>query len=320
MATIYVSENGVMLRKQGESLVAEKDGKELLEVELFRLDRLCLFGYVQFSTQLALELLESGVEVALFSWSGKYRGRITGPANGNVALRRAQYRMADDAERCAAFARDIVSRKIAGQLDVLVRYRKNHPETGLDEMIKALGAAADSVTDQPAESLLGIEGSAARDYFAGLTRCFPGAAGFSGRNRRPPRDPGNALLSFCYAMLTNEAVSALHAGGLDPDIGFFHTTEYNRPSLALDLVELFRPQADRFVLSLFNREQFKADDFTLDPDKGCRLEKKALRRFFKLYNDWIGERTDGDEPGNSLRGDIRGEAGAIAERITGRGE
>lgn len=255
MATLYVTEQGAVLRKTGERLVVEKDRTVLLEVPCRKLDAVLIYGNVQVTTQALAELLEHGVELALLSAGGKLRCQLTPPKARNVPLRMRQYEVAASEAACLPLARELVRGKIANQAAVLRRFRVNHPEAVDAGDVAELERAAAGV-DRAAslEILRGIEGAAAARHFRALAGMVPPELRFEGRSRRPPRDPVNALLSLGYVLAGNELQSLLDAMGFDPYLGFFHRLDYGRPSLALDLVKEFRAAlVDRFVTGLFNR-------------------------------------------------------------------
>ncbi len=238
MANLYLTEQGAVLRKTGDRLIVEKEGEVLLEVPCLKLDAVLVFGNVQFTTQAAVEMLDHGIELALLSTSGRLRGQLTPPKAKNVVLRIAQYDLHRSGELCLGLAREIVQAKIANSAAVLRRYRENHPEVlELAEIADLEAAGARAAEAESLESLLGLEGTAAARYFGLLGRLVPAELGFAGRNRRPPRDPLNALLSFGYVLVGNELQSLLDGMGYDPSIGFYHQVDYGRPSLALDLLE-----------------------------------------------------------------------------------
>jgi len=287
MATLYITEQHSIIRKTSDRLIVEKNKEVLLEVPCLKLDTVLIYGNVQVTTQALAEMLDHGIELAILSLSGQLRGQLTPPKAKNMPLRMRQYETSRSEGFCLRIAREIVRAKIANQAAVLRRLRQNRPELiPLDAITKLDRAAAGVERAGSIEALLGVEGGAAAGYFQALGPAVPAEIGFDNRNRRPPRDPFNALLSFGYVLAGNELQALLDAMGFDPYLGFYHQIDYGRPSLALDLLEEFRaPLVDRLALSLFNRRIFQAKDFTETPERGSRLHRESLKRFFPLYEE-----------------------------------
>jgi CRISPR-associated protein Cas1 len=286
MATLYLTEQGSELRKVGDRLVVHKDGLELLEIECFKVDSVLLFGGVELTTPAVTKLLGHGIDLALLTTTGQFKGKLVPPLGKNSLLRVLQHERYADLEFCLEIGRSIVAAKIGNCRSVLSRHARNHRESGLSEYIQTLSTYHDKARQtESVDSLRGIEGAAARQYFEGLGRACRRELSFPGRRRRPPTDPINALLSLGYALLTRELWALAEAVGLDPYLGFYHAVVYGRPSLPLDLLEELRaPVVDQMVLRVTNRGQFKADDFEPDPeDGGVRLTPDALRRFLACY-------------------------------------
>lgn len=285
MATLYLSEQGSYIRKTGERLVVMKDGEVLAEIPCRKLETVFLYGNVQVTVQALDELLDHGIEVALFTRHGRLKGQITPQKAKNIVIRMRQYELARDEAACLPIAREMIAGKVANALAVVRRFRANHPEALPLTDVTTLEAAAAGV-DRAAslESLRGLEGTAAARYFPCLGAMVPAQFPFPGRNRRPPRDPLNALLSFGYVLVGNELQSLVDGMGFDPYLGIFHQIEYGRPSLALDLLEELRPAlVDRLCVNLLNRGTLRVEDFTTTEETGCRLEKEALKRYFLAY-------------------------------------
>jgi len=267
--TAFVTSEGASLRKDGETLVAEIEGAEKSRIPLHMLASVVAFGPVLVTPALIGACAERGITIALLDRAGRFQARIEGPAQGNVLLRRAQYRRAEPADAAGTdIVRSFVLAKVANQRAVLRRAMRDYEptpelEAASDRMAHILRRVqlADETTDQ----LRGSEGEAANLYFAvfdQLIRSPDAALRWTGRSRRPPLDAMNALLSFLYTLLTHDCRSACEAVGLDPAVGFLHRDRPGRPSLALDLMEELRaPLADRLALSLVNRRQLRAGDF-----------------------------------------------------------
>ena len=287
MPVLYVTEQRSIIRKTSDRLVVEKDGTVLMEIPCLKLcsDTVLLFGNVQVTTQALVEMLDHGIELALLSTSGQLRGQLTPPKAKNIPLRMRQYEASRDERFCLRFAKEVVAAKIASSAAVLHRFRAHHPDAvplGAIRELEPLISAARSTAS--IDSLRGIEGTAAARYFRCLQAVVPSTFGFDGRNRRPPKDPMNALLSFGYVLVGNELQALLDAMGFDPYLGFFHQIDYGRPSLALDLLEEVRAAlVDRFSVRLLNLGILQQDDFATTPEKGMRLRREALKLYFVEY-------------------------------------
>lgn len=269
--TLYVTTEGASLRKDGENLVAEIEGAERARVPLHMLASVVMFGPIFISPALVGACAAGGISIVLLDRAGRFQARIEGPVSGNVLLRRAQYRASDRPE---PIVRSILLGKIANQRSVLMRALRDYGEEYAADVrvriMAVVGRLAQilrhvELADAPLERLRGAEGDAAHlyfDVFGHLIRSSEPQMSWRGRSRRPPLDPVNALLSFLYTLLTHDCRSAAEAVGLDPAVGFLHRDRPGRPSLALDLMEEFRPVlADRLALSLINRRQVQAGDF-----------------------------------------------------------
>ncbi len=269
--TVYVTTEGAALKKDGENLVAEVEGAERARVPLHMLASVVAFGPILISPALIGTCAERGITIVLLDRVGRFQARIEGPVSGNVLLRRAQYRLADDG---VEIVRSIVIGKIANQRAVIRRALRDYGDEMAPEGRTALDTAAErmamilrrvQLAEDTIDLLRGAEGEAAVQYFGvfdHLIRSPDAEFRWTGRSRRPPLDPMNALLSFLYTLLTHDCRAGCEAVGLDPAVGFLHRDRPGRPSLALDLMEELRaPLADRLALSLVNRRQLRAADF-----------------------------------------------------------
>ncbi|GAB5467943.1 MAG: type I-C CRISPR-associated endonuclease Cas1c [Rhodospirillales bacterium] len=287
--TVYVTTPECALRKEGENLVVALEGEERLRVPLHMLGGLVVFGPVLLTPGLIMACSEAGIAITLCDRVGRFQARVEGPVGGNVLLRRAQYRVADDPAAYGAIVRSLLLGKVSNQRQVLLRARRDLGEEASADALEALEQAAGRLgriarqlaEAQDIEVLRGLEGEAARLYFASfphLIRSPDVELGWAGRTRRPPLDPFNALLSFLYTLLTHDCRSAAESVGLDPAVGFLHRDRPGRPSLALDLMEELRPiLADRLALALVNRRQLRARDFETR-DGGAVVMSEAARK------------------------------------------
>lgn len=268
--TLYITTQGGYLSRDGETILVTVDGEAKLRVPIHTLDGVVCFGQVACSSPLLALCAERNVTISFLSATGRFYARVQGPVSGNVLLRREQYRRADDLNMSAIIAQSIVIAKIANCRTVLLRAARNRPESSEgDEIITVIDHLARLLKElenpQPLDTIRGWEGEAARRYFEVFDQLIIAQKEdffFKERNRRPPLDNMNALLSFLYTLLQHDINSALETVGLDPAVGYLHRDRPGRPSLALDLMEEFRPfLADRLALSLVNRQQIKWDGF-----------------------------------------------------------
>jgi CRISPR-associated protein Cas1 len=279
---LYVISQGTTVGKEGERLVVRaRDAPEAF-VRLIDVSHVSVFGNAQVSAQAIRGLVARGALLLHFTYGGWLSAITSGPDQRNVLLRVAQHRLAGDPKAAVTLARAFVWGKIRNQRTLLRRNHRDRPRAAVDELGR-LARGVHRVDSIP--SLLGVEGTAARIYFSlfpGMLR--PGLAfDFRERNRRPPRDPVNALLSFLYALLLKDCVAAVIAVGLDPYVGFFHQVHYGRPSLALDLAEEFRPLiSDSTALTVINNEMVDTGDF-VQRGPACAMKDQARRRVIEAY-------------------------------------
>ncbi len=262
---VYVQGQGYSVGLKGDVLEIRDKGKTVSEARLMEMSQLNLFGNVQLSAQALRELASREVPVLHLSYGGWLAAVTTAPPHKNIELRRRQFEAASDAEACLRLARSAVSGKIRNSRTLL---RRNAREIDDGAMAALARSRHQAERAQSLEQLLGIEGTAARIYFSQFARMLRPAASeagdfdFESRNRRPPRDPVNALLSFLYAMLVKDLVATTVGVGFDPYLGFYHQPRYGRPALALDLMEEFRPLvADSVAIGMINNQEIRASDF-----------------------------------------------------------
>jgi CRISPR-associated protein Cas1 len=268
--TLYVTTQGAYLNKEGEAVVVSVEREVRLRVPVHTLGGIVCFGNVMASPFLMHHCAENGVAVSFLSENGRFLARVQGPVNGNVLLRRRQYRLADDKAEAARIARAVVLGKAANARTVLQRAARDHERkegmNAVEGAVLRLGTLIRMVQEEKdLDALRGREGDIGRVYFGVFDRMVTvqkDAFFFVERSRRPPLDNMNALLSFIYTLLAHDCVGALEAVGLDPQVGFLHRDRPGRPSLALDLMEEFRPFfADRLALSLVNLRQVQGKGF-----------------------------------------------------------
>jgi CRISPR-associated protein Cas1 len=288
-APLIVQEPGARVSKSGEVFEVWLKDERLSEARIFETSHIALMGSAQITSPALSEALDRGINVAFFSMGGWFKGIAHGPAHKNVSLRMAQYRAAFDSTRSLDLARSFVAGKIRNCRTLLMRNHTNPPR----EVIDQLAQYAKDVSAAPSMStLLGMEGNAARLYFGAFSGMLkpkntkdvsPWGFDFEGRNRRPPRDPINAMLSFAYAMLSKDLTVLAQATGFDPYLGFYHQPHYGRPCLALDVMEEFRPLvADSVVISVVNNGVLSPDDF-LQSGPSFALSPAGRKKFIQAY-------------------------------------
>ncbi|RSK29653.1 type I-C CRISPR-associated endonuclease Cas1c [Bhargavaea beijingensis] len=290
--TVYVSDPDIYLALKGQNLNLLKANESVARIPLHNIEAICTYGHQGASPALMAECMEKQISLTFFSSTGRFRGRVTGELNGNVTLRKKQYRVSEDERESAKISRNMVVGKIFNSEQLLKRTLRDHGmrvdteriKSVIDRLRESRKAAAKC---EDLENLRGIEGNAASAYYLVFNECIlqnKEAFLFAGRNRRPPLDPVNALLSFAYSLLASETAAALEGAGLDSYVGFLHRDRPGRTSLALDVMEELRPLiADRFVLKVINRQQVSKTDFLVKENGAVILTDDARRNFLNLW-------------------------------------
>jgi len=286
--TLYILTPQSYLCREGETVVVKQEDETKFQLPIHTLSSIICFGLTGASPYLFELCGQNNVSLCFFSQYGKFQGRYTGKLNGNVCLRRIQYRMADDTEFCLGISKTFMQAKIANCRTVLLRANRNYPQNCLLPAIEALKNHTLSL--EPATNLAklrGKEGDAARTYFGVFNSLITKADcgfNFNERNRRPPLDEVNALLSFIYTLLAHDTAAALEGVGLDPAVGFYHQDRPGRPGLALDLMEEMRAFiADRLVLNLINLEQVKPGGFEKTPSGSVLMNEETRKTVLTEY-------------------------------------
>jgi len=290
--TLYITMSDVYLSLDGENIVILKEKQEIGRVPLHNLERILAFGYMGASPALMEKCVSNHIELVFLNPSGRFLARIEGKINGNVLLRRQQYRIADDIEKSLEIAKTMIAGKIYNSRQVVNRTVRDH-ELRIDvgKFKKKAELLFTSLKETQGcatiDQLRGIEGEAASVYFSVFDDMILQQKDdfyFRVRSKRPPLDNVNALLSFSYALTTSMCTSALEAVGLDPYVGFMHTDRPGRCSLALDLVEEFRAwMCDRFVLMLVNKKLIGEKDFQKREDGAVLLSDKGRKVFLEAW-------------------------------------
>lgn len=295
--TLYINRDGAYIGRDGECLDIRCEGESISKFPVRLFESVVCFGRVTLSSGAMDLCADNNVAVSFMTVYGRFIARLEAPVRGNVLLRRQQYRWADSDDQAAAVARAMISAKVANSRAVLQRAaRDQKDQKTFAPAVADMAACLRSLQQggQTLDELRGIEGESAAAYFG----CFDAMIlsdkthfFFRGRNRRPPTDCVNALLSLGYSLLTSSVTSALEAVGLDPCVGFLHRDRPGRPGLALDLMEELRAYlVDRFVLSLINLRRVKSDDFVFRENGAVSLTDNARKDVF--LKDWHERRQE----------------------------
>ena len=289
---LYVDEPGCAIKKTGKRILVAKENEIIRDIPLIHLGQVVISGNVNLTTPAMQTLLHEGIPVVFLSAYGRYHGALTPQVSRNSLLRRAQHRVADNAERCLALSKAFVHGKIWNMRTMLQR-RKWRAEKGTEAALAPLLASIKAMHGMQKRiprateltQLLGMEGNASAEYFRSFAFMLKSEMGFDfeRRSRRPPADATNALLSFAYSLLTADVMAAIQIVGMDPYVGFFHQMKYGKPCLALDLMEEFRPIiADSVVITLINTRQITPADFEKSHG-GWYLKSNARKKFYAAY-------------------------------------
>lgn len=285
MPTLYLSEQNTQVHRDGNRFVVKREGKIVGTVHDFNVERVVVYGHVHLSPAVIDHFLKCGIDTCFVGLGGKLKGRLVSLESKNVHARAKQFERFRDEAFALGIARSVVAGKLANGREVLMRAQRNHPELNLQSETDRLTNIIRKVTNiVSAESLLGVEGHGATVYFEGFGKLFRTDLKFQKRVRRPPTDGVNAMLSLGYTLLYNEGVAAVCAVGFDPYFGFFHKLDYGRCSLALDLIEEFRPiTVDRLVLQMVNLGMVSPESFEPGEGGAVLLKDDARKRFFTEY-------------------------------------
>lgn len=288
MSTAYIREQGSYIRLKNGKMAVTKGNYTIMEIPIFLLENISVFGSVQISTQAMTKFLQSGINISFFTRSGKYIGQTCSGEARNIFLRLSQYEYYLNTERRTEMAKRITENKINNQIAVIRHYRwtGNLYDWKADvekmEEYKKILAEKDQVN-----AIMGIEGICSNVYFGCYGQMFKSEIRFHTRNRRPPKDPVNAVLSLVYAFLVKDLCMILESESFEVYMGFLHGIRYGRKSLSLDFVEEFRqPVGDRLVLYLFNKRILKQEDFD-EENGGIFLTENGFRKFCTEYEKWI---------------------------------
>ncbi|MEA4912389.1 MAG: type I-C CRISPR-associated endonuclease Cas1c [Oscillospiraceae bacterium] len=292
--TLFVTAEDIYLSLDGENIVASRRGEQVARYPLHTLSGVVSFSYSGASASLMGACAEREIGLAFCTPRGRFLARVSGESSGNVLLRRAQYRMADDPGESCRAARTMIFGKLYNSRWSIERTARDHAmRVNAESLKEASGKLREllepTATEVSMESLRGLEGTGAKAYFDVFDEMILNEKEtffFHGRNRRPPLDPVNAMLSFSYSLLSNDCASALESVGLDSYVGFLHRDRPGRASLALDLMEELRaPMADRFVLTQINNRVVSEKDFTRLESGAVLMADDARRSFLKNWQE-----------------------------------
>ncbi len=289
--TVYVREHRAKVScRRGSLLVSGPDGRQRVPLEA--IDGVILLGGAQMTTDALGACVERNVRVASLKRNGAIRFVVVGPTGGNVHLRSALYEAVSDLEHSLELSRAVVAGKLQNSRRVINRWARDERNASASDRLSAraeqIGARISRLPSVPtADHVRGIEGDAARLYFGALKEVLSEShLDFAARTRRPPRDPVNAMLGYCYGLLVTELIGALDAVGLDHQMGFFHRPRSGRPSLALDLAEEFRPLVDRFVVTLVRRRQVGPESFVRTPGGAVYLHDESRPELIRRWESY----------------------------------
>ena len=285
--SLYITKQKTYVHKERETIVIECDRKKLLQLPVHSIKSIFCFGNVKVSPFLLGFCAEKNIGLAFFTEYGRFLARMQGKQSGNVLLRRAQYKLSEKAP--LPIARNIIAAKIVNSRAVLQRQVRNYENTSqLERAISRLKHSLEQARNcREIDSLRGIEGEAASVYFSVFSQFLRNSDfKFEGRNRRPPKDPVNAMMSFLYSIFGQDVSAALQGVGLDPQVGFLHVDRPGRDSLAQDLLEEFRASCvDRLVLALINRKQISVKGFTTESSGAVNMDDDTRKALLVAYQE-----------------------------------
>lgn len=301
---LIVTDPTLLIRHANNCLVMLRDGKTVASIPMGDILHVALHGPITMTGAAVARLLDAGIDVTLHTSAGRLRGMLSSAQSKNVFLLLAQVDAWRSPQRRLAFAKAVVASKLRSQRQFLQRHVLDHGSAACATAVSQISDLERRVEEQAdTDSLRGIEGAAAAAYFAAFGDVVGTAWGFTGRVRRPPTDPVNALLSFGYTLAGAELGRHLLRAGFDTRVGLFHGVRYGRESLPLDLVDELRvPMVDRFTVNLLHRRQILASDFEAAENSGVRLTQDARRRYLELWEDMLSQRAP------ALRGEQASEA------------
>lgn len=287
MGTVYITTDDAFIGKTDERLRVRAEKKTVLDVPMIKVEGLVVLGRATVSPAAMIELLERKIPLSFLTGTGRYLGRFEPPLTKNIFVRSAQWRAAGESPKALHIVRSVIRGKLKNYRQLFLRAQRNDSTLDFSSALTRLARAiAPLEQTQTVDALRGLEGAGSAAYFGQFNDLIKAEGfGFEARRRRPPTDPINALLSFGYALLLNDVQSAVNIAGFDPYLGYLHTERYGRPSLALDLMEEFRPlMVDAMVLAAVNKRSLVPKDFVTEPLSGAvSLNEAGRNSFLRLY-------------------------------------
>ena len=316
MAVLYVKEQGASIQKLGERIVVKKNLNTLFDVPIFQLENITIIGNVQITTQALHMLMNNGIDVSYFTYSGQFLGTTAAESSKNIFLRFEQYGFYLDFDKRLMMAKAIIENKINNQIAVLENFNWENDYDFKSDIKKMCSLQKLLERKETPNEILGVEGMVSNIYFGAFGNMLKCDFKFDGRNRRPPRDPVNVIISLAYTFLTKEVCSALDSESFETYLGFLHGIRYGRKSLALDMMEEFRqPCIDRFVIILFNKKMIGPLDFEFPEDGSVILTEDGFKKFCLRYEKWMNG-TDTLAGENSFRKRIREQIAQLKKAIS----
>jgi CRISPR-associated protein Cas1 len=286
--SLYILQQGATVGKTGKSFSVSFNGETVTRVPAFSTARIMLYGMSSITTPAIRLAVEENIPVNYLTMTGSFVAKVESATGKNVRLRKKQYSVLDSPEKSLDIAKRVIEAKIFNQRTSLRRLSRSSKIKASSDSLKRFQALALKAKD--VDSLRGIEGMASEEYFSQLALMIPKEYSFSGRNRRPPKDEVNALMSFAYSLLMTEILGQLEASGLDPYFGFMHSTAYGKPALALDMMEHFRPVMDVMIRNLLSSKRLAKTDFVIQSE-GVFLKEKAKKTFLEAYRQRTLQKT-----------------------------
>jgi CRISPR-associated protein Cas1 len=287
LRTLYLLEQGTVLAKEDERFKVVRDKKSIREIPAIKVDQIIIFGNIQITTQAMRFCLQEDIPIILLSSRGRYFGAVESFMKTNIALHKKQFEMADERRFAIEIGKAIVKAKINNSKVLIQRYCRKRQQVTMDREIQNMNIMIKKLPHvERHDELMGIEGAAAANYFLSLRRLIGDNWGFRKRQKRPPPDPVNSLLSYGYTLLFYNVFALIRAYGLHPYVGFLHSVKHGHPSLVSDIMEEFRaPIVDAVVLNLILRGSLKREDFMLPDEEGlpCLLKDRAVRIFIRAF-------------------------------------
>lgn len=290
MSTLHVTRDGAVVRRVDERLKVTFEKETLIDIPIIKIDQVVIWGNITITAQTVKSLLERNIEIVYLSNHGRYIGRIQPEFSKNSILRKAQYRASENINTTIAISKSLVYGKLANARTLLLRAERinENEDENIKEAIERIKIIIRKLKyAESMEEIRGYEGAGTAAYFGVFSNLIKADEfKFEGREKRPPTDPVNALLSLGYVLLTNDMYSTCNTVGFDPYIGFLHSDRYGKPSLPLDLIEEFRPViVDSLVLYLINKRIIQINDFDIELGNVYKLKEEAFKKFLQYYEE-----------------------------------